>query len=85
MAPKKLWKTTIVIWSDYDPAELDASDLARDAERGDSYCSKQESVAVDDPAGDPEWDGTEFFGVDEPEEDDEPIHNIDSNNKWGSQ
>lgn len=100
MATKKLWKTTIVIWTEWEPTTDDTDeesqysieDLAAAATDGDAYCSKQESVEVDDPASDPDWDGTEFFeavelggSADEPEEDDEPIHNIDSNNKWGSQ
>lgn len=85
MVPKKLWKTTIIVWSEDDPSEFELEDLAREAVSGGAYCSKQIAEEIDDPAGDPDWDGTEFFGIDEPEEDDEPIHNIDSNNKWGGQ
>jgi len=90
MAPKKLWKTTIVIWSDEDPGKTELEDLAREAVSGGAYCSLRIAEEVDDPSKDPQWDGNEFFDEypdisDEPEEDDEPIHNIDSNNKWGSQ
>jgi hypothetical protein len=99
MKPKKLWKTTIVIWSEWEPKTDDTADeqpyeledLAHAATSGDAYCSKQVAVLVKDPSSDPDWDGTEFFDCDEgldeeePEEDDEPIHDIDSNNKWGSQ
>jgi hypothetical protein len=64
--PKNLFKTTIVIWSDYDPSqEGDIDELAHDATYGDSYCSKESSVVVEDPEKDPDWDGTEFFGVDD--------------------
>jgi hypothetical protein len=56
-----LYKTTIVIWTDYDPRTRELEDLAREATVGDAYCSKQEAVEVADPSGDPEWDGTEFF------------------------
>ena len=99
MKPKKLWKTTIVIWTEWEPKTDDTAegepysleDLAVAATNGDAYCSKAESEEVENPTSDPDWDGTEFFdcyeglGEEEPEGDDEPIHNIDSNNKWGSQ
>jgi hypothetical protein len=58
--PEKLYKTTIVIWSEYSPAaegvELDT--LARDAMSGESYCGKQVTECVTDSAEFPE---TEFF------------------------
>jgi hypothetical protein len=57
-----LYRTTIVIWSTDDPTDkLELEDMAREATGGEMYCSKQVSVAVDDPDGDPDWDGTEFF------------------------
>ena len=40
---------------------MELSELARDAENGESYCSKQVCEVVDNPEGDPDWDGTEFF------------------------
>lgn len=60
---KPLYKTTIVIWSDYDPSleQVELADLARDAVNGDAYCSKQETIAVANRGADPDWDGTEFF------------------------
>jgi len=63
MTPKKLWKTTMVVWTDYDPANSEIADLARDATNGPAYCSKQESVLVPRVKldQDPDWDGTEFF------------------------
>lgn len=58
----KLFKTTIVIWSDYNPeGRVELEDLARAATVGDAYCSKQETVPVEDPEQDADWDGTEFF------------------------
>ncbi len=60
---KPLYKTTIVIWSEYDPTdEVELDDLAREAVSGDAYCSKMRALKVDDPPKDPDWDGTEFFG-----------------------
>jgi hypothetical protein len=58
----KLYKTIVVIWSDYDPTdEVELEDLARDATNGDAYCSKQHTVLVEKPEKDPDWDRTEFF------------------------
>lgn len=59
----KLYKTTIVIWSEYDGSTVEIDDLARDAMRGDSYCSRSTTVLVEDVSDDPDWDDTEFFGV----------------------
>ena len=59
-----LWKTTIVIWSDYDPTNLELENLAREAQTGDCYCSRQDTnqVSIGDLPDDPDWDDTEFFG-----------------------
>lgn len=57
--PKFLYKTTIVIWSEYDPTNtMEIDDLARDAMTGESYCSQQTSERVTDVTQFPE---TEFF------------------------
>jgi hypothetical protein len=65
---RRLFKTTIVIWTEYDPTNIvEIDDLARDAISGESYCSSSESVLVEDPEKDTDWDGTEFFGADEQE------------------
>lgn len=70
--PKKLYKTVAVIWSDFDPSgRMELSDLARDSESGDSYCSKQGTVLVEDPSKDADWDGTEFFGVEDEDDEEE--------------
>ena len=58
---RPLYKTEITIWSDYDPQGVELADLARDAVDGASYCSKQETTLVENPAQDPAWDNTEFF------------------------
>lgn len=65
--PKKLFKTTIVIWSEFDPTfKLELNELAQEAMNGNAYCSRMEAVAINDPTNDPDWDGTEFFGDLEP-------------------
>jgi len=60
----KLYKTTIVIWSEFNPDQqmIELSNLANLATNGNAYCSKQESEEVMDPVSDKDWDGTEFFG-----------------------
>ena len=65
--PKTLYKTKIVIWSEFDPnGNMELDELARDAMVGESYCSEQSTTKVDDVDNDDDWDGTEFFG-EEPE------------------
>lgn len=58
--PKQLWRTTIVIWSDYDPeqAKMEIEDLAHEATAGECHCDKQETELVTDPAQFPD---TELF------------------------
>jgi hypothetical protein len=58
---KPLYKTTIVIWSEFDPKLIELDDLAREAMRGEAYCSKSDSNYLKDPGADPDWDNTEFF------------------------
>lgn len=58
---KSLYKSVIIIWSDTNPNKMELSDLARDAESGDSYCSQMKTSLIKDPVNDPDWDGTEFF------------------------
>ena len=58
--PNKLWKTTVVIWSKFDPQHVELDDLAHEAIRGEAYCNKSLSECVA-PDNDPDWDGTEFF------------------------
>lgn len=59
-----LYKSTIVIWSNFNPKKLELSQLATEAETGAAaYCSKMESHQVKNPKADPDWDGTEFFAA----------------------
>lgn len=58
---KTLWKTQIIIWSDYDSRAVEIEDLAREATRGDSYCSRSVSTLIEDPQKDKDWVETEFF------------------------
>ena len=60
MRPSKLWKTTLVIWSDYDPRVVAIDTLATHASWGDSYCSKRTDVEVIDAS---KFPPTDFFGL----------------------
>jgi hypothetical protein len=58
-----LFKTTIVIWSEYPGEGVELEQLAREATSGAAYCSRYGSEQVTEPARDPAWDGTEFFST----------------------
>jgi hypothetical protein len=63
-----LYKTNIVIWSEFDPTKVELEDLARSATSGEAYCSQMQADWVENPENDADWDGTEFF--DSPTDDD---------------
>ena len=82
---KPLYKTTIIVWTDYDPnrQDLDICDLTAEAKSGDAYCSKQDTKRVENPADDTDWDGTEFFykhGDAEDENDEDDYEEVSDNN-----
>lgn len=56
-----LYKTTLTIWSDFSPDQIEIDELARDAVCGDSYCSRRTTAFVQSPDEDQDWDGTDFF------------------------
>lgn len=56
-----LWKTTIIIWSPFDPQEVDTTDLVRDADTGESYQSFTGHEFIHDPWSDPHAPSQEFF------------------------
>lgn len=56
--PKSLFKTTVVIWTDYDPSGIEIDTLAHKAVYDDAYCSEQHVEEVTDPAQLPD---TDFF------------------------
>jgi hypothetical protein len=47
--PRKLWRTDIVIWSEWDPQKTPVSALAREGEGGRAYISKAHSEHVPGP------------------------------------
>jgi hypothetical protein len=62
-SPPPLFKTTVVIWSEFSGEEVELEHLAREATSGEAYCSRYCSVRVEDPESDPAWEGTDFFAV----------------------
>lgn len=71
--PGHLYKTTIVIWSDYDTSGTELSELARDAESGDSICTRQhvECLSRSEFDNDSSFEQLcyEFFNIEEWDED----------------
>ena len=66
----KLYKTTIVIISDYDPTYwVEIDELARDAVSGESYCTEQYTEEVD--ASSLDSCVLEFFNIIEYESEDD--------------
>ena len=66
---KVLYKSTIIIWTTYDPTDIELPEIAHQAQSGDAYCSTLDCVLVPEPEKDPAWDGTEFFDEEDEGED----------------
>ena len=67
----KLFKTEIVIWTEWNPVVHEEDTVIRLAEEsrdGNAYCSKVAIIFVD-PEEDPDWDGSAFFEKPNEEED----------------
>jgi hypothetical protein len=50
-----LYKTTLIIWSKFDPRDYDISLLAYEAEQGYAYCSSQKHERIEHPEQDEHW------------------------------
>jgi hypothetical protein len=70
MATKPLYRTTIVIWSEFDPTQVELEDLAREATSAKAHCSAQESVLVPEPDREPAFACGDFFDPSCDEEED---------------
>jgi hypothetical protein len=64
MKPEKLYKTTIVIWTNGEVAAKGLAQLAYEAENGDAFCSSQVTDVVTTSASFP---ATDFFDLPDPE------------------
>jgi hypothetical protein len=60
-----LYKTTIVIWSEWDTSDTELDVIGWEAMQGDAYCSIFNTTYVKDPKQDPLWEETEFFDLSE--------------------
>lgn len=58
------WKSTIVIWSDFDPYQVELSRLAREAEEGDAICTLFGATFIEEPLSDLQFEGAEEFWID---------------------
>jgi hypothetical protein len=67
MIMPRLYKATIVIWSEFNPDGIELERLGREADQGEAYCSQWSTELVEDPMSDPAYsDGmTEFFQMEE--------------------
>lgn len=59
--PGPLFKTTLVIWSDFDASKVELERLAQEATSGKAYCSVSKTKKIKKPQKSKHWDGTEFF------------------------
>lgn len=62
--PSNLYKTTIVVWTDFDPTDISAIELVDDVgdnQYGRNYIAFRNSRMMNHPEQDPHWDGTEYF------------------------
>lgn len=62
MRPEKLYRTTIVIWSEIPSDDYELDELASAAIEGDCFCSSIQCEEVTDPKQFPQ---TEFFDTPE--------------------
>ncbi len=61
-APRKLWKTSIVVWSEYDPQKVPPGRLVVEAESGDAYMAVCHSELISGPYEQDDGPPESFFG-----------------------
>lgn len=61
-----LYKTIVVIWSEFPGDSVELEHLACEATSGEAYCSCYRSERVVTPQNDLAWDGTDFFAAEAP-------------------
>lgn len=64
-APRRLWKTEIVVWTDYDPTKVPLERLVQEGISGQGYISKGHSELVADPYAQDDGPPEDFFGLPE--------------------
>lgn len=58
---RALYKTTIVVWTEYDTEHLDIECLGQQAMDGEAHNSKFSCEYIEKPEDDSDWDDSEFF------------------------
>lgn len=58
MTERKLYRTTIVIWTEYDTSRMEIDAITREAMSGDAFCDHQACEAITNQSLFPD---TEFF------------------------
>ena len=59
---KRLWKTTIEIWTDEDSSDWELETLAQEATSGTAFCTVQKCETITDTKKFPD---VEFFDLDD--------------------
>lgn len=65
-----LYKTTIVLWTDFHTVGSSVLSLGDCVDSGDASCSKFLCEPVERPEEDPDWDNSDFLTDDEDDESD---------------
>jgi len=66
-APRQLWKTEIVVWSEYDPQKVPPGRLVAEAEGGTAYMTRCHSELISSPYMQDDGPPESFFGDEEAE------------------
>jgi hypothetical protein len=64
MAPRKLWKTEITIWTNYNPTKVPVSRLAQEGESGAGYIARAHSELISSPCMQDDGPPEDFFDDD---------------------
>jgi len=59
--PRKLWKTTTVIWTEYDPTKVTPGRLVAEAETGRAYMAVCHSELISSPYMQDDGPPEDFF------------------------
>lgn len=59
--PRQLWKTEIVVWTDYDPQKVRLERLVQEGVSGTAYISKGHSELVANPYEQDDGPPEDFF------------------------
>jgi len=72
-----LFKTTLVIWSRFDPEGMEMEDLAFSVSQDESYCSGCATEEIENPRKDIDFDGNSFFRPEDSTNEEESVQHTD--------